>query len=61
MNLQSQLEILTNFCVCIPEELSSANLAELTGDNPLQEERQAPNKLQRFTYSYNNLGYFWYY
>jgi hypothetical protein len=43
MNFQSQLKILTIFCVSIPRELSSANLAEPTGDNLLQEERQAAN------------------
>jgi hypothetical protein len=60
MNLQSLLEILTNFCVCIPRELSSANLVEPIGDNLLQEEKQAVNQLQPFTYMYNS-GFFWWY
>jgi hypothetical protein len=49
------------FCFFIPKELSSANLAVPTGDNPLQEERQAANQLQPFTYSYNKSSFFWNY
>ncbi len=42
------------FFVFVPRELNSANLAEPRGDNLLQEERQAANLLQLFTYSYNS-------
>ncbi len=44
MNLQSQLEILTNFSCLHTHELSSANLAEPAGDNLLKQEGRYANQ-----------------
>jgi hypothetical protein len=52
MNLQNPLKILTIFLYLHTQR------AKQTGDNLLQEEREAASQLQPFTYSYNNSGLF---
>jgi hypothetical protein len=59
VNLQIQLAIMTDFS-CLHTQrvpVRSANLTEPQDENLLLEERLAANQLQRFTYSYSNLGF----